>query len=165
MQKLLTYFLLTLIILACKKEVKPDVIDDTSTQFVSFPNRPEIQNLNPEAQAVLSKWPEFQEFQNSFEVMYRAQNNEDLVLAIDDLLVKEKALRDGTYPEEFDKLQIKSRQKVLRTFLLKMRASLAEKTAIDEPIKQMLVARNAFRDQFNIIVSNKLDTKLILDEN
>ena len=95
MQKLLTYFLLTLIILACKKEVKPDVIDDTSTQFVSFPNRPEIQNLNPEAQAVLSKWPEFQEFQNSFEVMYRAQNNEDLVLAIDDLLVKEKAITNN----------------------------------------------------------------------
>ena len=165
MQKLLTLFLLILVVTGCKKEGKPPPREKTSAQFVSFPNKPEIQEFSPESQEILGNWVEFQEFQNSFAVMYRAKNNEDLILVIDDLLEKEKALQESTYPPEFDKPQIKSRQRVLYTFLLKLKASLEEITDIDQPIKQMLLARNAFRRQFNIIVSNKLDTKLILDEN
>ena len=165
MQKLLIYFVLIGVVFGCKKEVKPEVVDNSATQFVSFQNTPDTQKINLQAEGVLSAWPEFQALQNSFEVMYRAENNEDLVLAIDDLIEKEKGLRESTYPETFNKEQIKSRQKVLRTFLLKVKASLAESTDINEPIKQMLIARNAFRNQFNRIVSNKLDTKLILDEN
>ncbi|WP_350292494.1 hypothetical protein [uncultured Croceitalea sp.] len=164
MQKLFIYFVLATVIFGCKKEVKPEVVDDLAAKFVSFQNTPKTQTINPEANGILSAWPEFQEFQNSFNLMYRAENNEDLVLAIDDLLEKEKGLRESKYPGEFDKTQIKSRQKVLRTFLLKVKAGLAEKTELEEPLKQMLVARNAFRNQFNTIISNKLDTKLILDE-
>ena len=149
----------------CKKEVKPEVVQDAGTEFVSFQNTPKTRTINPEVNDILSSWPEFQAFQNSYDVMYRAENNEDLVLAIDDLLEKEKGLRESTYPETFNKEQIKSRQKVLRTFLLKVKASLAEGTDVNEPIKQMLTARNAYRNQFNLIISSKLDTKLILNEN
>lgn len=165
MQKLLIYFVLIGIFYGCKKEVKPEVVQDAGTEFVSFQNTPKTQTINPEVNDILSSWPEFQAFQNSYDVMYRAENNEDLVLAIDDLLEKEKGLRESTYPETFNKEQIKSRQKVLRTFLLKVKASLAEGTDVNEPIKQMLTARNAYRNQFNLIISSKLDTKLILNEN
>ena len=165
MQKLLIYFVLIGIFLGCKKEVKPDTVVNSTTQFVSFQNTPKTLAFNAEASKILSSWPEFQALQNSFEVMYRAENNEDLILAIDDILEKEKGLRESIYPEAFNKEQVKSRQKVVRTFLLKIKASLAESTDVNEPIKQMLTARNAFRNQFNRIISNKLDTKLILDEN
>jgi len=165
MQKLLIYLMLLGVVFGCKKEAKPVVKANSVTQFISFKNTPDTKKINPEADSILTAWPEFQALQNSFEVMYRAENNEDLVLAIDDLLEKEKGLKEGTYPEIYNKEQIKSRQKVLRTFLLKVKASLAESTAVNEPIKQMLTARNAFRNQFNLIISNKLDTELILNEN
>lgn len=165
MQKLLIYFVLIGSFFSCKKEGKPDTVVNSTTQFVSFQNTPKTVTINAEASKILNSWPEFQALQNSFEVMYRAENNEDLVLAIDDILEKEKALRESIYPEVFDKEQIKSRQKVVRTFLLKIKASLAESTDVNEPIKQMLTARNAFRNQFNRIISSKLDTKLILNEN
>ncbi len=165
MQKLLIYFVLIVSFFSRKKEGKPDTVVNSTTQFVSFQNTPKTVTINAEASKILSSWPEFQALQNSFEVMYRAENNEDLVLAIDDILEKEKALRESIYPEVFDKEQIKSRQKVVRTFLLKIKASLAESTDVNEPIKQMLTARNAFRNQFNRIISSKLDTKLILNEN
>ena len=154
-----------MVFFGCKKDVKPEVVDNAIPEFVTFKNTLKTQEFNTKARAILDSWLEFKELQNSFNLMYRAENNEDLVLVIDDLLEKEKALRESEYPEEFDKTQIKSRQKVLRTFLLKIKASLAEKTDIEKPIKQMLLARNAFRNQFNIIVNNELDTKLILDEN
>jgi hypothetical protein len=149
----------------CKKQEKPEVFDDSKTEFVSFQNTPKTQKFNPQVEGILSAWAEFTSLQKSFDFMYRAANNEDLVLSIDDLLEKEKNLRESTYPKEFDKAQIKSRQKVLRTFLLKVKASLTENTDVNTPLKEMLTARNAFRNQFNIVVTNKLDTELILDEN
>jgi len=97
--------------------------------------------------------------------MYRAVNKEDLILAIDDLLAKEAVLRKSSYPEQFKKPQITSRQKVLRTFLLKIKGGLDESTPVNDAIKQMVISRNAFRNQFNVIVNNKLDADLILNEN
>jgi len=165
MQKLLIYFALIIVVFGCKDEQKPEFTNDSGVLFTSFQNTPKTLSIVPEAYEILNAWPEFKAFQNSFEVMYRATNNEDLVLAIDDLLEKEKVLRESPYPETFDKSQIKSRQKVVYTFLLKVKASLAEKTNLDTPITQMLTARNAFHNQFNTIITNKLNTKLILDEN
>lgn len=164
MQKLWIYFVFLTLVFACKKEGNTEDIEESETRFVSFQSTPKTTRLNPQAEGISSAWPEFIEMQNSFEVLYRSDNNEDLILAVEDLLEKEKILRESTYPSEFDKLQIKSRQKVLRTFLLKLKAGLVEKTDINEPLKQMLTSRNAFRNQLNIVVSNKLDTQLILEE-
>ena len=165
MQKLLVILVFLTLVFSCKKEKKEEIVENTSSKSVSFYNTPETAKFDLEVEEILNAWAEFQAFQNSFEVIYRAANNEDLILAVDDVLEKEKALRESTYPEVFDKSQIKSRQKVLRNFLLKVRASLIENTDLELPLKEMLIARNAFRNQFNVIVSNKLDTQLILDEN
>ena len=165
MQKLLFYFLFLGLVLSCKQEKESEVVTDAETEFVSFQNTPKTQKFIPKAEGVLSAWPEFQELQNSFEVLYRAANNEDLVLAVDDLLEKEKSLRESTYPKEYNKPQVKSRQKILQTFLLKVKASLAENTDVNTPLKEMLIARNAFRNQFNVVINNTLDTELILNEN
>jgi hypothetical protein len=165
MYKLLIYLVFLAVAVSCKEGKEQEVVTDTKTEFVSFQNTPNTQKFNPRAEGILSAWPEFQEMQNSFGVLYRAENNEDLILAVDDLLEKEKNLRSSSYPKEFDKAQIKSRQKVLRTFLLKVKASLAENTDVNAPLKEMLTARNAFRNQFNIVITNKLDTELILNEN
>ncbi|WP_394973982.1 hypothetical protein [uncultured Croceitalea sp.] len=164
MQKSLIYFVSLVLVFSCKQEKTPEILTNSKTEFVSFQNTPKTQKFNPRSEGILSAWPEFQEMQDSFEVLYRSDNNEDLVLAINDLLEKEKNLRESTYPKEFDKAQVKSRQKVLRTFLLKVKASLAENTDVNTPLKEMLIARNAFRNQFNVVINNKLDTELILDE-
>lgn len=165
MHKLLLYFLFMGLLFGCKKEVTSESNENAEAKYISFQNTSENVTFNQEADSILNAWPEYQALQNSFDVMYRAANNEDLVLAIDDLLEKEKVLRESKYPLVFDNVQIKSRQKVVRTFLLKIKASLKEQTNIEEPIKQMLTAKNAYHNQFNIITSSKLDAKLILNEN
>ena len=165
MQKLMIYFMLIVLVLACKKGVENNESTSSKKEYVSFKNTPETESINEEATESLASWEEFNALQKSFDIMYRADNNEDLVLAINDLLEKEKVLRNSTYPEGFDKPQVKSRQKVLRTFLLKVRANLSDNMPVDESLQQLLTARNAFRNQFNTIVNNKLDTKLLLEEN
>lgn len=157
--------MLIVMVLSCKEKAKNEDEVNVETQFISFNNMPNTQNINEEAADSLAPWEEYGALQKSFDLMYRASNNEDLVLAINDLLEKEKVLRESQYPEVFNKPQIKSRQKVLRTFLLKVKANLSENTDLEESLEQMLTARNAFRNQFNTIINNKLDTNLILEEN
>ncbi|MDT0605921.1 hypothetical protein [Croceitalea rosinachiae] len=164
MQKLLVVVIFLTMVLGCKKEAKETNGDENELVFFSFQNMPRTQEVNAEAEEILNNWKEFQALQSSFNVMNKASNNEDLALAIDDLLEKEKSLREGDYPEAFDKPQIKSRQRVLRTYLLKIKSSIADRTDVNEPMKQMLEANNAWRAQFNVLVNNKLDLKLILDE-
>ena len=80
------------------------------------------------------------------------------------MVQKEKALADGDYPSDFDKPQIKSRQQVFRTFLFKVKANLMDNRDVTEGMEQMINAYNAYRHQFNILGSTRLDAKLILDE-
>ena len=164
MQKLLIIIFFFGIALGCKKEGKQDLTDENTKVFFTFQDMPKSQEIDNEAKEILKNWKEFQELKSSFEVLYRASNNEDLALAIDDLLEKEKTLREGDYPEVFDRPQVKSRQQVLRTYLLKAQASIIDQTDVNEPMKEFLLANNAWRNQFSLLVKNKLDVKLILDE-
>ncbi len=156
--------LVFVVFFACKKKVNQVVETDSDTVSFSFQQMPKITAVNGEVAEVLEDWEAFQELNGSFQVLFKSSNSEDLALAIDDLLAKEKLLRESDYPEAFETSEIKSRQKVLRTFLLKIQASVADRTDVYEPMKQMLLAYNAMRNQFNIITNNKLDVDLILDE-
>ena len=165
MQKILIYFILIVFVFACKKKTSNQLDTGSKTDAISFNNVPNINDFNQETTVILNSWVEFEALQNSFDLMYRADNNEDLTLAIDEILVKEELLRASIYPEPFNKPQIKSRQKVMRNFLLKIKANLIDQVSVDEALKQMVISRNAFRNQFNIIINTKLDPELILEEN
>ena len=97
-------------------------------------------------------------------MLYKATNNEDLALAIDDLIEKEKKLEAGQYPELFDSFQVKSRQMVMRTFLYKAKTSIMENQPTTEPTIKVLEAYNSIRKQLNVIMNSQLDKKLILDD-
>lgn len=156
--------LVFLVFFACKEKEAQAVETKDGNVSLSFQQMPKIAAVNGEVTKILEGWEAFQALNGSFQVLFKASNSEDLALAIDDLLEKEKLLRESEYPEAFETSEVKSRQKVLRTFLLKIQASVADRTDVYEPMKQMLLAYNAMRGQFNIITNNKLDIDLILDE-
>jgi hypothetical protein len=83
---------------------------------------------------------------------------------LDDLVEKQKALEDSEYPPAFDLPQVRSRQRVMKTFILKTRAAVEYRVDATDPAVEMIEAYNAMRNQFNVIVNNTFDTKLILDE-
>jgi len=156
--------LIYLLLFSCKEKQAPALETDGEAASFTFQNMPKINAVNDDVTEILGDWEAFQELNNSFQVLFRASNSEDLALAVDDLLEKEKLLRESKYPETFETSQIKSRQKVFRTFLLKIQASIQDRTDVYEPMKQMLLAYNAMRRQFNVIENNKLDIDLILNE-
>ncbi len=165
MLKFRVIVLLFLTLMACKDD-KQDLTGSQQTDSGTFDHQkmPARIEINTKASAILDQWEAFGNFSRSFDILYRARNNEDLILALDDLLEKEKLLAASEHPEIFNRSQIKSRQKVVRTFLLKARAQALERRDATEPIVEMFEAYNAYRNQFNLLVNNPLDSKLILDE-
>ena len=164
MQRLLYTVVLFLAFLACKdKQDTAQNVGDLEVVF-NYQKMPERATINPEASAIVEEWNEFKKFNESIDVLYRATNNEDLILAIDDLIEKEKLLANGTYPELFNTFQVKSRQRVLKTYLYKVKSHILENQDTTQPTIEMLEAYNAMRKQLNVIVNSQLDKKLILDE-
>nr|WP_299382650.1 hypothetical protein [Allomuricauda sp.] len=164
MQKLLGAILVCMVLLGCNGKEAPGEDITTEELVFNYQKMPKRTGLNPEATEASEQWPEFMELNNSFNVLYQAKNIEDLALAIDDLIDKENALAKSEYPEVFNAFQIKSRQRVLKTYLLKVKASILNNAETTAPTVEMIEAYNAMRSQFNVILNSQLDSKLILDE-
>ncbi len=164
MRKLLAPFLVLFLLGGCKRSAAPsaDLLPKDSLEF-QIQRMPDKFQLNPEATALAEDWKEFMDLGSSMDVLYKATNNEDLALAVDDLIEKEKLLEQGQYPEPFDDFRIKSRQLVVRTYLYKLKASILERQPTTAPAVEMLEAYNALRNQMNLIVKTELDKKIILE--
>lgn len=167
MQKFLPFlWIAVLFLFGCNNQEKaePTSNSDEAIQY-DYGKLPKRLTINENASAVLDNWDAFVDFSRSFEILYQARNNEDLKLAIEDLIEKEKALAESEHPEIFDKLQVKSRQRLIKTFLLKAQADLLGNRDATASAVELINAYNSYRRQFNIITNNPLDVKTILDEN
>ncbi|MGB3151994.1 MAG: hypothetical protein WBB27_15155 [Maribacter sp.] len=120
--------------------------------------------VNAKATAILKNWNEFAIFETAFDRLYTIEYREDLILVTEDLVEKQKLLEKSVYPPEFDIPQIKGRQKVLKTYILKMKGDLEYRVNPDASLKEIIKAFNALREQFNIVVNNTLSEDLILNE-
>ena len=164
MRKCVFLFLFFLVIISCKEEAAKEVEVEEVPGSFSIQDYSKLQELAPDATEIVSSWPEFMAMEISMDVLKRASNTEDLKLAIEDLIEKEKALAESSYPKTFDILQIRSRQQLLRTFLYKVKGNLMDSREINESMEELITAYNAFKKQLNSISEKSLDVQLILNE-
>lgn len=164
MGKIVFYGLVFVLMGACKQGAIIEAPKEKAEVFFSVDSLPKPSAINEQALTVLKEWQEFNGLETTFESLYRVANREDLVLVIEDLIEKQKTLEASAYPETFDKAQIKSRQKVFKTYILKTKGNLEYRVGTKVSTIEMINAYNAFRNQFNVVVNSKLDTILILSE-
>jgi len=147
------------------KEKKADMApDDTVSHNIPTDDWPKKNSLDAKALMKLKDWAEYQTLENSFDALYTVANREDLSLVIENMIEAQKNLAKSKYPESFNSPRVKSRQKVFTTYMLKVKGDLYYRIDPKESILQMIAAYNAFRNQFNIIVNNTLDTQMILED-
>lgn len=144
-----------------KKIAVTETIPDANFDTKKFP--PKIL-INAKANELLQNWTEFNAFETSFDALYRITNTADLTMVIEDLIEKQKLLENSEFPELFKKPQIRSRQKVVKTFILKIKGDLEYKVDPKNSVLETIEAYNSFRNQFNVLANNTLDTELILNE-
>ncbi|NNE02190.1 MAG: hypothetical protein HKN52_03405 [Eudoraea sp.] len=164
MRKIMLLVLVVLSAVSCKEntnDIADNDIDPITLELKKLPKRAAV---NAKAAAILKDWVAYNAFNTTFDGLYNVENMEDLDLVLEDLIEKQKELAESEYPMEFDIPQIKSRQKVVQTFILKTSATVEYRTDPTEPAIEMINAYNALRNQFNVIVNNTLDTNLLLDE-
>ena len=164
MKKLWVFIMLPLLIFSCKQKQDTGLLEEGTSMDFRADELPQRKRVNAKSAEILNGWVEYKAFETSLDAVYGATNREDLILTIDDLIEKQKKWYSSTYPTEFDKAQIKSRQKVLLTYLLKVKSSLEYRSDFQAATVEMLEAYNALRNQFDVMVNSNLDPNLLSDE-
>lgn len=165
MTKPLVFITLILLgITACGDQKVEEVQEDPAQALVDLKKLPKKVAPSEDAKAILKDWTEYNALNGAVNAFYRAETKEDLLVLVDDLIEKLKLLEASDYPEDFDRSDIKSRQKVFKTYVLKIKSNMIyainPRVAVIEAIK----AYNAFNNQFSVVLSSKIDTELLLDE-
>ncbi|MGB5818465.1 MAG: hypothetical protein WBG90_03200 [Saonia sp.] len=164
MEKVFVFGISVLLFISCNRNKNDGPVDAGSGTDFDAKTLPKVFQVNEKASNVLKNWPEFTALETGFEAIYKAENKEDLGFAIDNVIELQNLLDKSEYPEAYDIPQIKSRQKVFKTYILKVKASLEDRTETMTPTLEMVNSYNAMRNQFNVVINNTLDTNLILDE-
>lgn len=159
------YLLIAFVVITSCKEKKVDaVIEEVVAVEINVKKLPKALSLNSKVKSQIENWAEYNAFETSFSALYKVSNKEGLVIVIEDLVEKQKLLAASEYPDVFDIAQIKSRQNVIKTYILKTKANLEYDVDVDASLKELAIAYNAYRNQYNVAVNYTLDTKLILEE-
>jgi len=155
---------LLLFSVSCQESAGGNEDTKKAQEFFKVSALPQRVNLNAKASEISKGWIEFNAMNTGFDALYTVENQEDLAFVLDDLVERQKQLEDSEYPLTFDLPQIRSRQKVMKTFILKTKAAVEYRIDATDPAVEMMEAYNALRSQFNVIVNNTLDTQLLSDE-
>lgn len=140
------------------------VEEEVVLQSSAYWNRPRKLPLTEEANQRAASWQAFMDLDRSFDVMSRSANEEELKLAVKDLLEKDQNLEKQAYPGEFDRIAIKSRQLVMRTYMLRLQWELDNRDSVTATVDALSEAYNAMRLQLNNALKYPLDTLQFLEE-
>ena len=163
MSKIVVSYVFLMLLLSCKGGNDQATTGDVSSFEMQTEKWAKKTVLNPKTTEATKDWEAFNALQASFDAIYNIGNTEDLSLVLEDLIEKQKALEDSEYPEVFNKPQIKSRQKVFHTFILKTKGDIIYRIEAQESVLQMIETHNAMLNQMNSITNNTLDLKTLLE--
>tara|TARA_R110001592_G_scaffold32178_18_gene112899 strand:+ start:3124 stop:3624 length:501 start_codon:yes stop_codon:yes gene_type:complete len=164
MPKIIFFFIVILLTSSCK-EAASEIENVQESQWeVVTDGLPKKVRVDSKAQTILNEWKDFIVLESSFDKIYSTENREDFVLIIDELVENQKKMEAGIYPTSFDIPQIKGRQKVFKTYILKTKGDLEYRQDPKESLIEMINAFNNLRNQFNVVVNNTLPDELRANE-
>ena len=165
MRRLFFLALIGIFVFACETKVNEGEVRGRAIFELNQKAWPKKIPINYKIKSRLENWMEFTVLALSFDALENVNNPQDLTLVIDDLIEKQEALGKSEFPKDLDVPQVRGRLTVFKTFLLKAHSSLNYHKDVQESILEMIAAYNAFRNQFNIMAHNTLDTKMLVEQN
>jgi hypothetical protein len=164
MVKLVILSIFSVVLISCRGEKENEVSANASLFQIQTEGWTKKTVANSKTADLIKEWEAFNSLQIAFDAIYNVGNTEDLSLVLEDLIEKQKELAKSPYPKPFDIPQIKSRQKVFHTFLLKTKGDLIYQIDTKKSVLEMIDSHNAMINQMNSITSNTLDLKSLLEE-
>ncbi len=164
MSKMFVFLIVSMLVFSCRDAVSDTAKVQESGWEIVTDSLPKMTRVDPKAQSILDNWKEFAILERSFDRIYTTEFREDFVLTVEELVENQKKVENGEYPEAFDIPQIKGRQKVFKTYVLKTKGDLEYRQNPKESILEMITAFNDLRNQFNVVVNNTLPEELRTNE-
>lgn len=160
MPRIFVFLIALLLVSSCKDAVFDTAKVKESGWEITADSLPKKSRVDAKAQNFLNEWEEFTALERSFDKIYTAEFREDFVLTIEELIENQKKMEVSEYPEVFDIPQIRGRQKVFKTYILKTKGNLEYRQDPKQSILEMIKAFNNLRNQFNVVVNNTLPDEL-----
>lgn len=164
MLRILFVLFIVLSITSCKDTVVIASNSQKAVWQVSLDSLPKKSAVLPKAQTILNTWKEYAALETSLTKINKTESREDLILLIEELIEAQKKMETSVYPKKFDIPHIKGRQKVVKTFLLKVKGDLEYRQNPQQSLLEMLDAFNELRNQFNVTVNSTLPEELRSNE-
>ncbi len=117
-------FFLGLVLLSCtpKKQEAPILVE--TPKGIQLDSFPEISILN--SSELYRNWPTLQLFSQTYETLYKVNNSEDLLLAVENALKSIENLENQQKPEAIGSPGYLSRLDLLKTELYRLKEKLSE---------------------------------------
>ena len=148
-----------LLVASCREAPPPrDVAEEAAdSTAVAIPERIA---LNAGAQAMVESWAEYRDWEERMEVLLATEAPEEVRLLTEELLELTEVLEASEFPEKADRPAVRSRIKVVRTFLLQLQADFHYRLPYRFSQKRTAEAYNALKEQLNRVPGMDLDPQL-----
>jgi hypothetical protein len=161
----ISFFLLACLLLSgCQSSGDKAADSEGEAPPVELQELPEAVRIDPQAREVLEGWPQYQALERRMPGLAEAQNEEELKLVLEELDQICQQLEENPIPEPFEQPSVRSRIKVLRTYLEKLEADLYYRLSYGGTMRELMESYNALGSQFNVIARNTLTPELFEDE-
>ena len=164
MSKISILMLALLVVSGCKSREEPPEQSTVETASSGVPELPPPVRIDPRAREILDGWAEYQSLEERMAVLAGAGDEEEMKLLLEELSQICDQLEKNPIPEAFDQPSVRSRFKVVRTYLGKLEAALFYRLDYREPLFELMESYNALREQFNVITSSTLSPDIFEDE-
>ena len=99
--------------------------------------------------SIVNEWPSFDALDQRMGALKSVISLPDLKMLVAELIEKEGAILKDGYPEDFNTPEVKSRQRLLRTYLLKTQALINQSQDPKAATLETIAAYNALKEQLN----------------
>ncbi|MCO5725119.1 hypothetical protein [Robiginitalea marina] len=160
------FIVLVLAMLApgCGSPEKKDKEQLQPEAWVGIPDLPSAVPINPGAREVLEEWPQFLSLEERIAALSQTRSREELQLLLEELSQICNQVEENAIPLTFERPSVRSRLRVVRTYIGKSDAALLYREDHGEALMELMQAYNALREQFNLIINSTLKPELFETE-
>ena len=164
MSKFSVFLMILLLFSGCNPKVEEAQESSQETSAQDKRELPAPVQIDAGAREILDSWAEYRSLEDRLSVLAEASNEEEMKLLSEELNQICIRLEESSFPGEFEQPAVRSRLKVIQTYLGKLDAALFYRQDYQEPLFELMVSYNALREQFNVIVRNTLSPELFENE-
>ena len=155
--KYLLFLCSLLLVISCNQKQEKEGVEQAVINVLDYSDVTTFTPFSTKVDSLLQEWPSFTAFNGRIQAISSVVSIPDLKLLVDELIEKEQQISQEAYPEVFNLPEIKSRQRLIRTYLLKTQSAIVLAQDPRSATDELLLAFNALRAQMNLISSPKID--------